>query len=230
MGQQKRAIADAVEWMRLFGVNKPLFFVVTSPGVGTAELHDAKIKTFTKNLRSTYEVKDYVWVREVTGNGYPHYHFVADMPYIRDPVRLSLYWSGLFDREAKNSVRLGTKPDENGKRHFFVDSLGAARYVSKYIGKDIRPDDEKGKRRNYRTFAISERARMMSQPIVYEANYQFHEYEAVNYSDGEVTQKIQVRRCVGRTFENEAGEYIDANAYEWQRIEPHSVFFGKLKT
>ena len=49
-GQQKRAICDAVEWMRLYGCNKPLFFVVTSPGKGTAHLHDEKIKTFTKKF------------------------------------------------------------------------------------------------------------------------------------------------------------------------------------
>lgn len=232
--QQKRAIADAVEWMRVNGSNRPLFFVATSPGFVKAEHHAEKISKLCHNLRNTYGCVDYVWVRELTSSGCPHYHFVADMPFIQNPVDLSLYWSRLFGSNAKNSVRLGSAPID-GERKFYVDSQKASRYISKYIGKDLESvrDDllEMGfpqarYRKTYRSFAISERARMMSKPVEYEANYYFDEREVVNYQDGDIQHKVIVKRCINRTFENDIGEYLDPYTYNWKRIEPHNVFIG----
>lgn len=217
--QQKRAIADAVEWMRLYGTNKPLFFVATSPGFIDPRLHSGKISKFTHNLRNNYGLKDYVWVRELTKNGCPHYHFVADMPTFPDPVAISRYWSGLFGSDAKNSIRLGSKPNKEGVRKFFVDDVRASRYVSKYIGKGVDDGEEQ---KFYRSFAISERARMMSKPVVYEASYYFADRLHNNYPG----QVVAVKQFVVRHFENELGERIEPERYRWKRMEPHSIFIG----
>lgn len=230
VNQQKRAISDAIEWMRLYGHNKPLFFVLTSPGYATAKDHAAKIQKFTHTLRNGYACKDYVWVRELTKMGAPHYHFVADMPWVRSPVEISRYWSSLFGSDASNSLRLGSAPIA-GKRKYYVDSVQAAKYISKYIGKDLSnltntmmEAGYPGGRyvKTFRSFAISERARLMSKPVVYQANYHFDEREAWNHAE----QCVKVRTFVNRTFENEVGEYIDPSGYRWKRIEPHNVFLG----
>lgn len=229
-GQQKRAIADAVEYMRLCGQNKPLFFVATSPGFIPAGEHAGKISKFTHNLRSNYGLKDYVWVRELTKNGCPHYHFVADMPFISNPAALSRYWSGLFGRGDQNSIRLGTKPI-NGVRKFYVDDRGASRYVSKYIGKDLDKISNElleagfpaaNYRKMYRSFAISENARLLSQPVVYEANYYFQERLQSNYPG----QVVAVKSFVERRFENSIGESMQPEQFRWKRMEPHSIFIG----
>jgi len=230
IGQQKRAIADAVEWMRLYGNHRPLFFVLTSPGYLKPNEHSRKISQFCNTLRNGYRCSDYVWVRELTKSGCPHYHFVADIPFIRDPVAISRYWSSLFGRNDGNSLRLGSAPI-NGKRKFYVDDQKASRYISKYIGKDLENIShellEAGYpqafyKKMYRSFAISERARLMSKPVVYSANYHFVEREAYNHAE----QKVIVKDYVCRTFEDSAGGYIDPHKWRWKRIEPHNIFFG----
>ena len=228
--QQKRRISDAVEWIRLNSNHKPLFFVLTSPGRVTPKEHSQKISLFTNNIRKNYGCVNYVWVRELTKSGLPHYHFVADIAYIKDPVALSRYWSGLFGSLSSNSLRLGSAPI-NGQRKFYVDDQRASRYISKYIGKDLEKLQydllERGfpqamYKKMYRSFAISEQAAMMSKPVEYEANYRFAEREAYNHSE----QKIVVREFIERTFQDDTGQYIDPQKWRWKRIEPHNVFIG----
>lgn len=170
--QQKHAIADAVEWMRLNAVYKPRIFVATSPGFVDPLAESKPIQELTHNLRNGYNCKNYVWVREHTGNGFPHWHFIADMPEF-DPVKLSLFWSGLFGQAAKNSIRLGTRPDKHGRRHYWIKNSKMAWYMSKYIGKDLQVDQETGElltsKRPYRTFAISQEAKKLSAPVLYQA-------------------------------------------------------------
>jgi len=109
---------------------------------------------------------DYVWVRELTQNGYPHFHFVADINHF-NPVELSLYWSGLFNSTARNSIRVGSAPNKQGKRKYWIANQRMAWYLTKYLGKSIG-DAERGMgRRGFRTFAISQNARKQSQPLVY---------------------------------------------------------------
>jgi hypothetical protein len=163
--QQKHAIADGVEWIRRNSRFKPRIWVMTTPGYIEAAREGSLIKELTANLRNGYGMGEYVWVRELTKKGFPHFHFVGDIDQF-DPVKLSLYWSGLFGKTAKNSVRLGTRPDKNGRRKFWVNSAKMAWYMSKYIGKDLEKPAGM-KRRPYRTFAISQRARRESQPLLY---------------------------------------------------------------
>jgi hypothetical protein len=164
--QQKHAIADAIEWIRRNSKYKPRIFVATTPGF--VDLPEGKlIAKLTNNLRMSYGMQEYVWVRELTKKGYPHYHFVADMPEFQ-PNKLSIYWSSLFGvdpDQGKYSIRLGTRPDPvTGKRKYWITNSRMAWYMSKYIGKNL---GEPGTRKKYRTFGISETARQESQPMLY---------------------------------------------------------------
>lgn len=155
--QQKRRIADACEYLRKNATYKPLIFTATSPGFTDLATEGKLIQKLTHNLRNGYNVKNYIWVREFTQAGYPHFHFVADTDYL-DGVALSLYWSRLFGSDARNSVRLGTAPRCNKCRtplrskgqqcfrqgcsgmavvKYHLDNKQMAWYMSKYIGKSI---------------------------------------------------------------------------------------------
>lgn len=163
-GQQKRKIADACEWIRLNG--KALIFVVTAPGYTAASDERHLIQRFTHNLRNGYGVKDYVWVRELTKKGFPHYHFVVNASKL-PAVQLSLYWSSLFGSTAKNSIRFGSKPNRHGKRIFFIRSSKQAWYLCKYIGKNLGDDDGEEQQRRVRSFHVSRDLAISSAPILY---------------------------------------------------------------
>lgn len=184
--QQKRKIADATEYLRINHVYKPRIFVATTPGFIDHQAEKGYVRKLVDNLKSTYGMEEYLWVREFTGAGFPHYHFVADVDQF-DPVRLSRYWSGLFDSDARNSVRCGTAPycrqcrikmkrkgqacpkcNKPATVDYWIKSQGMASYLSKYIGKAVGTP-EKGKRKSFRTFAVSEKLGKASAPLLYEA-------------------------------------------------------------
>lgn len=159
--QQKRKIADACEYMRRHG--KALIFVVTSPGhVGTAD-EKKLISKFTANLRNGYKVRHYVWVREYTKKGFPHFHFVADAKFL-PAKKLSIYWSSLFGVSATNCVRLGTAPAPGKKRTYFLKSERMARYLCKYLGKSIGEGETTAR---VRRFHVSQELAKLSQPLIY---------------------------------------------------------------
>lgn len=167
---QKRKIADACEYMRIKPIHKPIIFVATSPGFTDLASEKTLIKSFTHNLRNGYGCKNYVWVREFTGAGFPHFHFVADMADF-NAVSLSLYWSGLFNSDAKNSIRLGSRPDKNGKRNYYLTGKRHAWYLTKYLSKSIGKEERgalEGKR-SFRTFAVSQELAKNSAPIEFKS-------------------------------------------------------------
>lgn len=152
--RQKRQIADACEWLRIgqSRERKALIFVLTSPGFTSLANQPKFISAFTDNMRKNYGMGDYVWVREHTKRGYPHFHFVAHWhpskwffdlrqdapgcePYTNIEM-ISRYWSSLFDSDSKNSVRLGTY---KGKKRtgFYLTDARHAWYLTKYLGKSI---------------------------------------------------------------------------------------------
>jgi hypothetical protein len=166
--QQKHAVADAVEYMRVFGKHKPRIFVLTTPGFIDHAQEGKKISAFTTNLRNNYGMDSYVWVREFTARGYPHYHFVADIPKF-DAVHLSRYWSGLHGVDALNSIRLGTAPRPGRPRKFWIDNQRMSWYMTKYIGKGIGDCEKGALTKSFRTFAISQELKKNSQPLIYES-------------------------------------------------------------
>lgn len=168
--QQKRKIADACEFMRLNAMHKPIIFVATSPGFLDHANEKQLISKLTHNLRNGYKCNNYVWVREFTQRGYPHFHFVADMPRF-NAVDLSMYWSNLFGESASNSIRLGTAPNKNGKRNYYLTTKQMSWYLTKYLGKAIGNEEKgaiKGKR-SFRTFAVSQELSKASEPVIYQS-------------------------------------------------------------
>lgn len=161
--QQKRKIADACEYLRTNSTYEPLIFVCTSPGFTDLANEKKLISAFTHNLRNGYRCKNFVWVREFTQMGYPHFHFVADMPRF-NAIDLSLYWSGLFGVHASNSVRLGIG-HKNGKRTYVLKSKRLAWYMAKYIGKSIgNAESGANKTARIRRFAVSQELAKLSAP------------------------------------------------------------------
>jgi len=250
LNRQKRQVHDAVEWMRRNAVYRPLIFCCTVPVQSDLSMQNTNVSKFCENLRSNYDVKNYVWVREYTGGGRPHYHFVADSPML-DAVPLSRYWSGLFGESAVNSIRLGTAP-KNGTRKFFVDSPRMARYLTKYMGKAFGDNEKKAGEKTIRTFGISQEASAKSKPVTYDVVYVdekqvftnvFGSVNGTKYMPGdEVEIVVDIKRAF-TLCENSANELVevygtvpdeykvfDDTEYSWFCPNPlHRVYYGLPK-
>lgn len=202
---QKRKIADACEYMRLNSTYKPLIFVATSPGFTDLASERQLISKLTHNLRNGYGAKNYVWVREFTGNGFPHFHFVCDMPEC-DMVSISLYWSSLFNSSATNSIRFGTAPkcskcstklkakgqqcykckEGFGRVDYYLKGKKMSWYMTKYLAKSIGESEKgalKGKR-SFRTFAVSQELSKLSAPVEFKAITKTTGYKQTIKADG----------------------------------------------
>lgn len=215
--QQKRAIADGIEYMRRYGKHRPLIFCLTSPGFTDLANEQKLVSRFVNNLRMRHDLEHYVWVRELTGNGYPHFHFVATVPRF-DAVKMSLLWSSYFNSEAKNSIRMGTRPGPNGRRTYYVNSARMAYYLSKYIGKNV--SGKKGLIRRVRAFAISEELRELSAPAIYHDEYitLFNNKHERQWTCEQLPDWIETEG------------YLRTERYRWkQPNELHNVFIGTLK-
>jgi hypothetical protein len=177
---------------------------------------------------------DYVWVREATKKGYPHFHFVADWPQPsnEEKVQLSLLWSSYFGVEAKNAIRFGTDP-KRPPRKFYIDSPQMAFYMSKYIGKTKKAADgtltfkircmsplEQKQERRPKVFFVSRKLSAKIQPAVYESQ------NVMLYSGKHVRQFT-------REIINPEGvpvlEYADDRAWSWKQCGIHSVWTGLKK-
>jgi hypothetical protein len=247
INQQKRKIANAVEWIRRYGKFKPLIFVATAPGYTHAATTTAAISTFCHNLRNGYHCEHYVWVRELTKKGFPHFHFVASLPFISDLPKFSLYWSSLLGSDSVNSIRLGTSPS-GGHREFYVKSQSMAWYLSKYLGKGLSKENSylcdagfpaTRYRKTYRQFDISQQVRLMSQPMTYDVNYNFEETTEMVCSMcglvhcrcvGNYPKHKKPSKVIGKTFQDSMGNYFDPHSYEWTQHPEHKVWFGTKKT
>lgn len=250
---QKRKIQDAIFWMATFSRFQksrktgkgPLVFVCTTSPEWGPEIYTPKISTFVHNLRNGYGCENYLWVREFTEKGFPHYHFVADVRDIKSPVGLSRFWSGLFGAHANNSVRLGSKPNKDGKRTFRITPGKAGRmasYLSRYLSKQVANDKEyKAAYDLYskmtgvpqaklpgRRFAISQEVARNSLPETFRVNFNFSESAGMVMSaTGQMVPAPVI--CTGTYAENHLGETFDKNLYTWKKSKEWPVWFGNLK-
>lgn len=182
--RQKRAIADGVEYMRLHATKerKAVIFCLTSPGLTDQANAPKFISRFIDNMKSNYGMGNYVWVRELTTKGFPHFHFIAEWNTrewflskntegLTRAEELSKYWSSLFGESAGNSIRFGSYPKHN-KRTWYVTSPRQAWYLCKYIGKTFgkalnSTEEPTPKTARYRKFGMSEDLAMVSQPKLF---------------------------------------------------------------
>lgn len=152
--QQKRAICDASELIRLRNKGNPnrcaLILTLTSPGYTSQADEPLFVSAFFENMKKNYGLKDYLWVREYTKAGFPHFHVIADWYRAKyffdiDPGKsrnriamLSLYWSSLFGSASYNSIWLGGYWYD--KRIYELRTQAQCRYLTKYMGKEVKPD------------------------------------------------------------------------------------------
>ncbi len=152
--QQRRAICDASELIRQRTKGNPnrcaLILTLTSPGYTSQADEPRFISRFFENMKKNYGLQDYLWVREYTKAGYPHFHIVADWYRAKyffdtDPgsgrsriALLSLYWSHLFGSTSHNSVWLGGY--WQNRRIYELRTQAQCRYLTKYMGKEVKPD------------------------------------------------------------------------------------------
>lgn len=165
--RQKRKIADATEWLRLHQRKgqRAMIFCLTSPGYTSLANTPKFISRFVDNMKTNYSMKDYVWVREYTQVGNPHFHFIAHwnepqwffncsqcgMPMKEKECtgcycklsrinQISLYWSRQFGSDSINSIRLGSYHPKTKQRTYYVTHPKQCHYLTKYIGKNIGED------------------------------------------------------------------------------------------
>lgn len=189
---QRRKIADATIWMKR-NVEYPLIFCLTSPGYTSLANQSNVLSMFINNARKNYGMKHYVWVRELTQQGYPHFHFIADWLPVEhwfkkndngetNINRMSRYWSGMFGSDASNSIRLGSYNPATGQRSYYVEHDKQCWYLAKYIGKNIGETSmdylaEAGfpqmyYRKNVRSFCVSPDLAKFSGPVEFEPQYE----------------------------------------------------------
>lgn len=114
--------------------NNILFLTLTYPASKFTHEDPEKssnepVKRYLNNLRTNYGMKGYAWVKELTKIGTPHYHLLADLPFIKIE-KLNSMWEKNAGIHSNNCV---THDEENG---LVVDSPERAGfYVAKYISK-----------------------------------------------------------------------------------------------
>jgi hypothetical protein len=242
-GWQKRKIADATEWLRL-KAKYPLIFCLTSPGYTSLANTTDAISKFINNCRNRHGLGHYVWVREFTKKGFPHFHFIADW----HPVdywfekengktkinRLSEYWSGLLGSDANNSIRLGSYHPATKRRSYYVTSSRQCWYLAKYIGKNIGQGSmdylaeagfpQMDYKKTIRSFHVSTELAKLSEPVEYESDW--------HYITEKKTLLTEVQRAVERSWVNtETGEITDEylKKYRWINTGHGDTFLGYLK-
>lgn len=233
--------------MRQNATYKPLIFCVTVPVQSDWTLQNSNLSLFNENIRKNYGVQNYVWVREYTGGGRPHYHYVADSPFL-DAPKISAYWNSLYDAPLRNSVRLGTKPIPGKPRKYFVDSDRMSRYLTKYMGKSIGEEERRSVvsdaaiLKKIRTFGMSQEVASKSKPVTYEAQVTRHFTKRVTMWG----EEVDVLDSIERQFtlcENSEKELIevygsipdhlkefDDTKYAWFNPNPlHRIYYGVPK-
>jgi len=152
------------------------------------------------------------------------------MDRIQDPVGLSLYWSSLFGYKTRNCVRLGTKPDKQGRRAYVLNSPKMAFYMGKYLGKELKSKIFKNSWHSAtmpgRSFGISQECGRQSKPVKYEVNYHFETEERTVLTESGY-KTIQLSRPIGQTYENELGLIFNKYNYQWKKQQEHNVYFGR---
>lgn len=88
------------------------------------------LNKFLTNLRVNYGLKNYIWTRENHKKGNPHFHLLADLPYI--PIqKINQIWIQTFKGYSSCAVRL-----PKNHRSIVNDLERCTKYVTKYITKD----------------------------------------------------------------------------------------------
>lgn len=149
----KMRIADAVclqqQWVEEYNKGKSFkekvfhcFLIATFPhGVFTAKECSTLFSLFLNRItRKKDGVKSYIWIRELTKKGTPHYHFITIQRYI-DIQSMNALWANIL--KIKSDCCIRSSSDENGKNRMVIKGKGnAIGYVLKYLSKTDSKDVE----------------------------------------------------------------------------------------
>ena len=132
-----RELVSACIKMKIKAKNGIVFFTATFPYDPTEEEAQKIFRNFLKNLKLNYHVETYIWVKERQKSARIHFHFLADIPFIRIE-RLQSCWNNCIknirpDIEiSNNSLRL---PNSRKFGNLVSDLSQLARYMGKYFSK-----------------------------------------------------------------------------------------------
>ena len=127
----RKIVSSAVNLYRN-KVNNIVFLTLTFPQYITEKDANICFSKFMDNLRTNYDVENYVAVKEFTQKGVPHYHLLIDYPFV-DIRRLNSAWCNTFPINipgSKNAIRL---PKDN--RAIVKDLYRCIKYICKYFNK-----------------------------------------------------------------------------------------------
>lgn len=250
---QRRKIADATIWMKR-NVEYPLIFCLTSPGYTSLANQSNVLSQFINNARKNYGMGHYVWVRELTKKGFPHFHFIADWKPVEhwfkkengetNITRMSRYWSGLFDSDATNSIRLGSYHPVTGDRCYYVEHDRQCWYLAKYIGKNIGETStdylaEAGfpqmfYKKRVRSFCVSPELARYSAPVEFEPEYETEFVKKKVYTVNgwqEVLWPRHTTRSWASEFGKDTHSFRDSMLlnYRWKDTGHGGTFVGYLR-
>ena len=139
-------------------IHRIIFLTLTFPEPIKPDVKiNPMLNRFITNMKKNYGMESFLWTREDTKKGRPHFHILADMPY--QPIqKINNAWCKSIDMYSGCAVRL----PENSKA-IINDIDVVCRYITKYITK--RKDGTKKPQKEY----FSERCYSISQDIMSEA-------------------------------------------------------------
>lgn len=246
--QQKKRIADAVARLQQTARPdcRPLIFVATSPGFIDRANEPKFISKLVHNLRNGYKMERYIWVREFTGNGFPHFHFVANIPlkkrkankfYVNkgkteipfNPKELSAYWAGLFGvTDNNNSIRVGSKPKPGrAKMVYLSNNRRKAWYLAKYIGKS-RSQDEIRTGAKIKAFHMDEKTSAEIEPDLFRSRNLTYTKAITVWNNARRAFETEYHEFPTgeRIWENEKGELMCAQNIDWKQVPGHQCWTG----
>jgi hypothetical protein len=100
------------------------------------------LSRFIDNLKLNYNVKSYIFVKELHKSGNPHYHFLFDMPFV-DFRRLNRAWC----LACSDIMPFSNNAFTTGRKPIVKDIKGIVNYITKYITK--ANEAKLSKSRNY---------------------------------------------------------------------------------
>lgn len=243
--QQKRQIADGVARLQQLQTDdcKTLIMVATSPGYLENANEPKFISKLVTYLRNGFGMERYLWVREYTRKGFPHFHFAANIPLGKksvtlankgtpitvpfDPVAVSKIWSGYFDQNNLTSIRLGSKPNKYGRRMFYLGrNTRKAWYLAKYIGKSRGKDESVAKGR-LRAFSMDDKTSAEIEPQIFQSKY-VTECKVVSTWNAQTKKMEYIVYDIPtgeRIFEDENGNLFSPHGIDWRSVG-HDVFVG----
>lgn len=110
--------------------NKLTFLTFTFPDDISEQLANVGMSRFLDNFKKTYELRSYIWTKELTRAGRPHFHAICDFPY--QPIHeINDAWCSAIGMGSNCAVRL--PPDGAVVKNMHT----LMRYMCKYVTKSF---------------------------------------------------------------------------------------------